>query len=67
MTGQLELWSPGWEVEPCGHTDPDPDEQAHLDLHAPRTIPGDHGRPASRGTYSRLRRIHTIEIKGEML
>ncbi|WP_030304176.1 hypothetical protein [Streptomyces katrae] len=65
MTGQLELWSPGWVAEPCGGSDPD--EQAHLDLHAPRTIPGDHGRPASRGTYSRLRRIHTIKIKGDLL
>ncbi|MCX4801748.1 hypothetical protein OG594_08800 [Streptomyces sp. NBC_01214] len=61
MTGQLELWSPGWEVEPCGHNDPDPDEQAHADLHAVRHIPGDHGRPAGRGTYSRLRRIQTIK------
>lgn len=31
MTGQLFL--PGWEVEPCGHSDPDPDEQAFTDLH----------------------------------
>lgn len=69
MSGKLELWAPGWEVEPCGHTDPDPDEQAHADLHARRLrpIPGDHGRPASRGTYTRLRRIHTITPTGDLL
>ncbi|MFD5419450.1 hypothetical protein ACFWJT_15675 [Streptomyces sp. NPDC127069] len=40
MTGQLELWTPGWEVEPCDTADPD--EQAFLDLHArPRTRAAD--------------------------
>jgi hypothetical protein len=66
VTGQLELWSPGWDIEPCDTAAPDPDEQAFTDLHA-RHIPGDHGRPASRGTYSRLRRIQTLTIKGDLL
>ncbi|MGW7330443.1 hypothetical protein ACWGIU_17980 [Streptomyces sp. NPDC054840] len=39
MSTQLELWSPGWEVEPCGHSDPDPDP----DEPAPVTEPV--GRP----------------------
>ncbi|MFJ3923047.1 hypothetical protein [Streptomyces sp. NPDC090022] len=67
MTEQLFL--PGWEVEPCDTAPaPDPDEQAHLDLHAPRRyIPGDHGRAAGRPTYWRKRRIHTLTIKGDVL
>lgn len=24
MTGQLELWQPGWDVEPCDTADPAP-------------------------------------------
>ncbi|MFK0045486.1 hypothetical protein ACIQU4_15435 [Streptomyces sp. NPDC090741] len=69
MTGQLELWSPGWDIEPCDTALPDPDEQAHVDLHARRLrpIPGDHGRPAGRGTYLRLRRIQTIKPSKEYL
>lgn len=39
MIGQLELWSPGWEVEPCGHSDPDPDGQAFTDLHGRQPQP----------------------------
>lgn len=69
MTGQLALWSDGWDIEPCDTAPPDPDEQAHADLHSrrPRSIPGDHGRPASRGTYTRLRRIQTITTTGDLL
>jgi len=70
VTGQLELWSPGWDIEPCDTgRPPDPDEQAHADLHArrPRPIPGDHGRAAGRGTYTRLRRIQTIKPQGDLL
>lgn len=32
--GQLELWSRGWDVEPCDTVDPD--EQAFTDLHGPQ-------------------------------
>ncbi|WP_405531559.1 hypothetical protein OG592_27190 [Streptomyces avidinii] len=67
MTTQLELWPQDWEIEPCGHTEPDPDERAHTDLHAAHIIPSEYGRAAGRGTYSRMRRIHTIKIKGELL
>ncbi|MFF1341099.1 hypothetical protein ACFVYT_24800 [Streptomyces sp. NPDC058290] len=66
MTVQPPLFLSGWDVEPCDTAPPDPDEQAFTDLHA-RHIPGDHGRPASRGTYLRLRRIHTLTIKGDIL
>lgn len=66
MTVQPPLFLPGWEQEPCD-TAPAPDEQAHTDLHASRIIPGDHGRPAGRATYSRMRRIQTIKTQGEML
>ncbi|MGW6703575.1 hypothetical protein ACWGDE_01595 [Streptomyces sp. NPDC054956] len=67
MTGQLFL--PGWETEPCHGAPPDPDEQAHTDLHARRlqAIPGDHGRPGGRGTYNQPCRIHTVKIKGDLL
>lgn len=47
---------------------PDPDEQAHADLHGrPRYIPGDHGRAPGRPTYWRKRRIHTLTIGGDLL
>lgn len=61
MTGQLELWSPGWEVEPCDTTpspDPacwihvshiDPEEADLLDLY---------GEPYPRTTVT----IHTPEL-----
>lgn len=65
MTTQLALWRDDWAIEPCDHADPD--EQAHTDLHADRIIPGDHGRPASRPTYSRFRRIDTITLTGDLL
>ncbi|GAA1778819.1 MULTISPECIES: hypothetical protein [Actinomycetes] len=69
MTGQLELWGPGWDIEPCDTSPaPDPDEQAHLDLHArPRYIPGDHGRAAGRPTYWQKQRITTIQPSQEYL
>jgi hypothetical protein len=35
VTDQLELWGPGWDIEPCDTAAPDPDEQAFLDLHGP--------------------------------
>lgn len=68
MTGPLELWHDGWDLEPCDTAPPDPDEQAHTDLHGrPCFISGDHGRPAGRATCARLRRIHTIKIRGDLL
>lgn len=65
MTVQPPLFLPGWDIEPCDTADPD--TRAHTDLHAPRPIPGDHGRPVGRGTYSRLRRIQTIKLEGSYL
>ena len=69
MTGQLELWSPGWDIEPCDTAPPPPsDEQAFTDLHArPRYIPGDHGRAPGRPTYWQKRRIHNVRPTEEYL
>jgi hypothetical protein len=68
VTGQLELWGSGWDIEPCDTAAPDPDEQAHTDLHArPRYIPGDHGRAAGRPTYIDKVAIHTISPAKEYL
>lgn len=53
MTGQLFL--PGWEVEPCGGSEPDPDEQAFTDIH------GQQPKPRA------YRRIHTIDPQGDLL
>lgn len=71
---RFELWLPAEQAytrePPPAHTRAAvADEQAHADLHArrPRSIPGDHGRPASRSTYTRLRRIHTISPAKEYL
>lgn len=69
MTGQLELWGPGWDVEPCDTSPtPDPDEQAHTDLHARRPIAPDHGRPAGRPTTRRLfGPVTDVTIRGDLL
>lgn len=54
MTVQPPLFLPGWDKEPCDTAPaPDPDEQAHADVHARRqyTIPPDIGRPAGRADW----------------
>lgn len=67
MTGQLELWEPGWEIEPCDTADPD--EQAHVDLHARhKPIPADAGRPPGRpDAWRHFKPVTDVPLEGELL
>ena len=52
---QPPLWPDGWEAEADRKAGIDPDEQAHLDLHAPRY------------SHARSRPVRTIEPRQEYL
>ncbi|MFI5831039.1 hypothetical protein ACIA6C_27960 [Streptomyces sp. NPDC051578] len=74
MTSELDVWGPGWDIEPCD-TSPTPDRCAetrsghgldHPDPR-PRYIPGDHGRAAGRPSYIEKVTIHTLTILGDVL
>jgi len=74
VTGQLELWSPGWDIEPCDTADPEPVRAVETRYRhgldqpdgQPRIIPGDHGQPPGRRRELEPRHIHNLPT-GDLL
>jgi hypothetical protein len=66
VTGQLELWADGWDLEPCGDDDGlDPSLTAYLN----QISGSDNGRASGgRRRWVYLDKpIHEITIKGDLL
>lgn len=58
MTADVDLWRPGWDIEPCDTATPPPPTR------------GGHGNPCANvpdDAPRAYRRIHTVKIKGELL
>ncbi|MBT2467813.1 hypothetical protein J7E97_07990 [Streptomyces sp. ISL-66] len=76
MTGQLELWQPGWDIEPCDTAAApvpaarrgNPYANAADNDERGRPLTSDHARPPGRGDAWRLLKpVIDVTIQGEML
>jgi hypothetical protein len=59
MTGQLPLFLPGWDVEPCDTADPPPTTRGRQGSHPYAGVPDDEPRA--------YRTTKTVKIKGDLL